>query len=238
MIWDDKTQGWMLTIAAGILGWLVKDFIFGVLAKRDEAVRKEWKEMLTEVWSPLCYWSGVVIYNKGQAGWDGHGLKELEQLLAKAAHLIPLNHYRTLITIVEHCSGLAPTQLSLEDIKKTHDFVYGKIEALNYLLYRKPAGYDPMAASNILSGPKAVFRQLSVGVLHLFIWAVIVGILVAAYVAYVHHKYWPGIVLGAILGAAVLADWVRQVRLHRELVRRLGGVQRASPRPPSIPAKP
>jgi hypothetical protein len=69
MPWDEKTQTWALSLAAAVIGWLVKDFLLGTLAKREEAARKEWREMLTEIWSPLYCWSGVIALNDGGAKW-------------------------------------------------------------------------------------------------------------------------------------------------------------------------
>lgn len=219
---DDKAQMWVLTLIVGGLGWLVKDFVFGVLAKRDEAARAEWKEMLTGTWCPLYYWLGVVNYNDRQAGWAGHGVAEFEQILAKAAHLIPLVHYLTLIRVLEHCVGLEALAPPVADLETSRKFVYGRIEALNYLLYRRPAGYDPMAATDVLWGAKAAFRYLSTFVLHVSIWVLIVGVFLAAYLAYVRRLYFPiGVCIGVFVMAMVV-DWVRRIKLHKELVLRLG----------------
>jgi hypothetical protein len=223
MNWDDKAKMWALTLVVGGLGWLVKDFVFGILAKRDEAARAEWKEMLTGTWCPLYYWFGVVNYNDGQAKWAGHGVAEFEQLLAKAAHLLPTSHYQTLVRVLEHRVGLESAPPDMADIGASHKFIYGKIEALNYLLYRRPAGYDPAAATDVLSGVKTAFRYLSIFVLHVFVWAMIVFVFVASYFAYVRRLYWPIVVCGVPLGIAILVDWCRRIKLHRELMSRLRG---------------
>jgi hypothetical protein len=223
MIGDEKIQGWVLTLAAGVVGWLVKDFLFGVLAKRDEDVRREWKEMLTNVWNPLYYWSGIVTYNTGEAGYGGHGVVELEKLLASAVHLIPKNHYRVLVSIVEHCSGLEPRQVHQKDIKATHDFIYGKIMALNYLLYRKPAGYDPMTAGDILSAPKAVLQQMALALMHLSIWLLIVLFLSLPYWLYYYKLYRTSVIAGMVWGLSLIAVWIRDIMLRKDLIKKLRG---------------
>jgi hypothetical protein len=221
MPWDDKTQAWALTVVVGVLGWLVKDFFFGVIAKRDDLIRAEWKDMLKGLWCPLFYWSGVINYGDGRAGWDGHGIAELEKLLAASAHLIPLKHYRTLMTALEHASGLERVPPEINEIKDTHDYIYGQIEALNYLLYRHPAGYAPVSATDWLAAPKAAFRFLSLMLLHLFVWTIIVVALGTVYYASTKRVYWPVAILASFFMLVLAVDWRQRFRLHRELAQRL-----------------
>ena len=65
----DSLEKIALPAAVALISWFIKDFIFGLISKRREAMRREWEFRLREIWSPLYYWSGVVLFGNDSKGW-------------------------------------------------------------------------------------------------------------------------------------------------------------------------
>src|SRR5688572_11542010 len=132
---QDLVEKLAIPLVLGLVGWFVKDYLFTVYARRDELVRKEWEKRLLEVWSPLYYWSGVVMLSGRERGWDRHGMKELESILEKSAHLLPTQHYNNLIKLIQMLTGQVTAAPRISDLKLTRQFIHNKIVTLNYVLY-------------------------------------------------------------------------------------------------------
>ena len=204
----------------GLFSWLIKDFIFGLISRRNEQLRKEWEYRLNEIWSPLFYWSGVVMFDEKAKGWDKHGIKEMEVILAKSAHLLPSKHYRTLIKLLEMQTGQPTKRIKLEDIVKTRDHIYKQIELLNYLLHRR-SSIDALDATDILSPYKILLRLLSFGAFHLVIWVFIILIVFILYSLYINQHYWVMTLLVIIFAIVVAIDVQKRMDIHREVKKRL-----------------
>ena len=208
--------------AVALVSWLIKDFIFGLISKRNEAVRREWEYRLKEVWSPLFYWSGIVLLDDVKKGWEKHGLTELEKLLAKSAHLIPRKHYYVLMTMVELMTAQKTTKKpTLQEITKARDYVYGQIEVLNYLLYRSSGMDDVSIGTNVLHPYSFLLRTLSLGIIHLGIWIIIAGAIIGIYLLYTQGYYWFLVVIALVLAAVVVTDVRKRREIKREFERRL-----------------
>ncbi len=120
---------------------------------------------------------------------------------------------------------------SIESMRSTHDFIYGRIEALNYLLYRRTGEYDPTTATDILSGPKSALRWFCLAMLHLLVWGLIVMALAGAYILYVRNTYWPALIVASAAGGGLLLTWIREILLQRQLRMRLAGKSTRASKP-------
>lgn len=200
----------------GLLSWLIKDFIFGLISKRNA----EWDYRLKEIWSPLFYWSGIVMFDEKKKGWDKHGIKEMEVILAKSAHLLPSKHYYTLVKLLEMESGQPTKRITIEQIIKTRDYIYKQIELLNYLLHRRSI-IDTLDSTDILSPYKTALRFLSFIAFHVMIWVCIVLIMFVLYSLYVNNHYW--ILLLLVIGFAIImsVNVTKQMEIHKEIKKRL-----------------
>lgn len=211
----------LVSAIVGLISWLIKDFVFGIVSKRNEQLRKEWEYRLKEVWSPLFYWSGVVLFNGKQKSWDKHGLHELELILVKSAHLLPLKHYYALIRVIEMESGQQTQRVNLSEITTTRDYIYKQIELLNYLLYRKKGIFDALETTDILSPYKTALRLFSVGAFHMLIWVIIVSVIIGMYLLYVKAYYWPLWMIALIFVVIIYVDIKKRLELHKEIKKRL-----------------
>ena len=138
-MWEDELgptliEKLIFPLIVGIVGWFLKDYLFAVYARRDELVRKEWERRLLEVWSPLYFWSGVILLDGKQKGWDRHGLKELEVILSKNANLLPIHHYNTLIKLIQTLTDQKTSAVDISQLKKTRQYIYDQVKTFNYLL--------------------------------------------------------------------------------------------------------
>jgi len=211
---------YVMPVVLGLIGWFVKDYLFAIYAKRDEMVRKEWEKRLVEIWDPLYYWSGIILLDEKAKGWSRHGLDELEKLLAKSAHLVPEQHYINLIKVIQAVTNQKTALPSLQEIKRTRQFIYGQVQTYNYLLYKRGGWFDATTYTDFLASAKYLVRFTSYALKHLFTWLAIIVLLGGTYLAYVEERYWTvALVLGALI-VPVLYDWYRHIRLHHELSRR------------------
>lgn len=204
-------------LVLGVGGWFVKDYLFAVYAKREDLVRKEWEKRLLEMWSPLYYWSGIVLLDGSTKGWDRHGLDELEKVIAVSAHLLPAQHYNNLIKLIQSLTHQKTAGPQLEDVKRTRQYIYNQIKTLNYLLYKRSGWFEATTYTDFLASVKYLVRFTSQALKHLLIWIAAIVLIGGTYLAYVEGRYWAvGLVLFAFV-VPVLYDWYRQVKLHREL---------------------
>src|SRR5712691_6397013 len=163
----------ILPLILGTVGWFVKDYLFAVYARRDELVRKEWEKRLLEIWCPLYYWSGIVMLSGDQKGWGRHGLKELETILSRSAHILPAGHYNNLIKLVQTLTGQKTTEPSIRDLKLTRQYIYNKIKTFNYLLYRRSGWFEVTTYTDFFASAKYLVRFASQALKHIVVWAVV-----------------------------------------------------------------
>ena len=207
----------ILPLILGIVGWFVKDYLFAVYARRDEVVRREWERRLLEVWSPLYYWSGIVMLSGKEKGWERHGLKELETILTRSAHLLPERHYNNLIKLIQTLTGQETVEPRLSDLRLTRQYIYGQVKTLNYLLYRRSGWFDATTYTDFFASAKYLIRFTSQALKHIVVWLIVVALLGGTYLAYVNKMYWIVAVVLAILSVPILYDWRRQIKLHKVL---------------------
>lgn len=207
----------ILPLILGIVGWFVKDYLFAVYARRDEIVRREWERRLLEVWSPLYYWSGIVMLSGKGKGWERHGLKELEAILARSAHLLPAQHYNNLIKLMQTLTGQETAAPEIGDLKLTRRYIYDQVKTFNYLLYRRSGWFEATTYTDFFASVKYLLRFTSQALKHLVVWLLVVGLLGGTYLAYVNRMYWlVGVAIFFVL-VPILYDWRRQIKLHQML---------------------
>ena len=181
----------LIMAAVGIISWLVKDLLIKTAIKRNEAARKEWDHRLKEIWSPLFYWSGIISFSDSSQSWQKRGIKELENILAKSAHLLPLKHYYNLIKLIESATNQKTSSASIKEVTSTRDYIYRQVELLNYLLYRHEAIYEADVAVDVLAPYRFLLRGASALFLHLIVWAAVASIIVLLYLSYLKGILWP-----------------------------------------------
>jgi len=201
----------------GIVGWFVKDYLFAVYARRDELVRKEWERRLLETWCPLYYWSGIVLFSGNQSGWERHGLKELEALLSKSAHLLPVGHYNNLIKLIQTLTAQKTMQPAIKDLKLTRQYIYEQIKTLNYLLYRRSGWFEATTYTDFFASAKYLIRFTSQALKHIVVWLAVISVLGGTYLAYLDQRYLLVSAVITLVLIPVLYDWYRQIRLHQAL---------------------
>jgi hypothetical protein len=208
--------------AVALISWLIKDFIFGLYTRRNEVLRQEWEYRLKNIWSPLFYWSGIVLLDDVKKGWEKHGLIELERILAKSAHLIPRKHYYVFMTVVELLTVQKTTKKpTLQEITTAREYVYSQIELLNYLLYRSSGMDDVSVKTNVLHPYSYLLRMLSLGIIHLGVWLTIAGVIMGAYFFYIEGYYWLLAILILILAVVFFVDARKRREIRLDFEKRL-----------------
>lgn len=207
----------MFPLILAIIGWFVKDYLLAIYARRDELVRKEWEMRLIEVWSPLYYWFGIVMLSGNQIGWERHGLKELEAIIARSAHLLPIQHYNCLIKLIQALTYQKTTEPTIDELKSARAYIYKEITILNYMLYRKTGWFEATTYTDFFASVKYLVRFAAQALRHIVIWLIIVVLFVGTYIAFISKMYW--IVIGVLIFVSIpiLYEWHRQIRLHKEL---------------------
>jgi hypothetical protein len=205
----------------GIVGWFVKDFLFAVYARRDELVRKEWERRLVEIWSPLYYWSGIVMFSGKEKGWQRHGMKELESILTRSAHLLPAQHYNNLIKLMQMLTGQTTSAPRLSDLRLTRQFIHNQVVTFNYLLYRRNGWYEATTYTDFFASVKYLVRFTSQALKHVLVWLMVVLLFGGTYLAFVNKIYWIVVVVLVVVLVPIAYDWYRQIKLH-ELVAKQG----------------
>jgi len=217
----DSLEKFIVPAVVALISWLIKDYLFSLNIKRNDALRREWEYRLKEVWSPLYYWSGVILFGNDPKGWAKHGVGDLEKTLAKSAHLISRQHFYVLIKMIETVTGQRTRKATLEEIQKTREYIYSQIELLNYLLYRKSGIDDVSVKTNILHPYSHLLRLVSLGIVHLAIWVAIAGAILVIYSLYANGYYWPTGVVAVALIVLVLVDMRKRREIEKEIGRRI-----------------
>ena len=205
----------ILPLILGIIGWFVKDYLFAVYARRDELVRKEWEKRLLEVWCPLYYWSGIVMLSGNQKGWEPHGLKELETILTRSAHILPVEHYNNLIKLIQALTGQETTEPKISDLKFTRQYIYNQIKTFNYLLYRRSGWFEATTYTDFFASAKYLVRFTSQALKHIVVWLIVVALFGSTYLAYINEMYWIVVVVLIGVSVPILYDWHKQIKLHQ-----------------------
>lgn len=218
----DMIEKIVVPAAVALISWLIKDFIFGLYTRRNEALRREWEYRLKEIWSPLFYWSGIVLLDDVKKGWEKHGLTELEKILAKSAHLIPRKHYYVLMTVIELLTAQKTTKKpSLQELTKAREYIYSQIELLNYLLYRRSGMDDASINTNVLHPYRYLLRMFSLGIIHLGIWVIIAGVIMGIYFFYMEGYYRLLIIVALLLAIVFYVDVRKRREIRLEFEKRL-----------------
>lgn len=174
LLWDSSVLTAIATMLVGAAGWLIKNYLVDLLAVREQAIQIEWRRRLHEVWSPLYYLSGVVLFDGTPVGWERHGVREIEKILLPNANLLPLQHYQVIIKLIEGGTGQNVNPLQLADYLTTRRFIYQEVERYNYLLYRSHTSYEPYNYTSPFSLFSAIWRGLFSVAWHITLWLFII----------------------------------------------------------------
>lgn len=204
-------------LAVALISWLVKDYIFAVLRKKQEALRGEWSDRLKSFWSPLFFWMGVGLAYASSKQKAEEAVKALEGLLAQHAHLLPQTHYYTVIKLIERLTVLPGRKIDLSEIRDTHAYVKGQIELLNFLLYKKDFGFDPKTQTSLVGSQQAFLRLISQTITHVVTWGLLGLYLYAlGFLFFTERWFWLAILLLPLV-IAVWRDGSKRLQMGREV---------------------
>lgn len=171
----------ILAVVLAILSWFAKNNVVAYMTKREEAARKEWEFRLMNIWNPLFFWSGAVLFEPSKKDSEdpkgSYGVKELSNILQQAAHLIPLAHYRTFVRLLEIRTGQKKLQLDLDRLKSARAYVYGQVETHNYILFGRYPWFKVTRETDPLGSVKEALRFFAELLWHLLIWGTIILVL-------------------------------------------------------------
>lgn len=211
----------VIPVILAVLSWFLKDYLVGIQRQRQEATRAEWKARLSEVWSPLFYWSGVIRFRDSSQSWERYGTKELGVVLSKAAHLLPLRHYHVLVRLLERATNQKTKDVSDQELANTRRYIYGQIEILNHALYGQYTWFDPANGSDVFGSARLALRVITELSIHLAIWLTIVLALLLMYVAFEHGYRWILVLPIGFIFFLMVAEVRRRVRLRRTILGRI-----------------
>jgi len=164
----------LLTAAIGLAAWFVKDFLFGVFRKRAALERQEWEYRLKEVYCPLYFWSGLLMFTV-RDDVRTNLAASLNEVMARSAYAVSRPHYHTLVRLVERAYDQRTTRVSEESVNATRRYLYDHIEALTALLYRMEAAAGVGDPASVLEPFKRTVRLVLIGASQLLVWAIVAG---------------------------------------------------------------
>jgi hypothetical protein len=203
-------------ITVALISWFIKDYIFAILQKRQEVLRTEWKIRLTECWSPIFFWSGMILAYSKSPEKLSEAVKELEKILAKNANLIPIKHYHVLVKSIELATNVVDEQLDMSEIKKTRVYIYSQIELLNFVLYKKDTTFDPSSHVSLFGSQQALLRLASQIILHVVSWGILAVYIYWIYTAVISVNLGLNLILLAPLLFIVIHDLNKKYKLSKE----------------------
>jgi hypothetical protein len=206
-------------VSLAIISWFVKDFVFKLANKRNYAVNREWEFRLKEIFSPLYYWSGILVLRTNNEKYN-YGLEEFESVLSKCSYIIPSEHFHCLAKIVEKLSIQGANGPSGDEYRNTRAYLYDKIELLNYLLYRSSEYVDVSMDSNFFSPYKYLVRVIFTAFYHIFVWAIVGIILLFCYFIFANGYYLAIFFLFILLATIVVVDARRRDEIWRGIEQR------------------
>ncbi|MBU4143249.1 hypothetical protein KJ590_04635 [Patescibacteria group bacterium] len=199
-----NTEEVLIPTLVGVGGWFVKNFLFGLFQKRNQLKRVEWEYRLKEIYCPLYFWSGLLVM---QMDRQVHAsvCEHLQEVLAKAAYVLPKDHYYTLIKLLEvahnqETSGVPDTQRD-----SLRSYLYGQIEVLNFILYRSQETGGVGDISATLSPYRSLLRLFFIGATHLLVWGLIALIIYGLLWLYQARQF---SVIGVCAVVLLIVFWV------------------------------
>jgi hypothetical protein len=208
-----------IPLLLSISAWLLKDVAVGLYVARREESRREWLFQLREIYQPLFFWSGVVQFS-GSTSERQNSIREFSAALSKAVTLVPHKHYYTLIRVLEQASDQQTSPPTHKQLSAARDYIYSKIEILNFALFKQTPQFDPVQYADGLSSFRAAMRVALSAATHLVSWGLIVGVLYSFYRALEGN---PSVSM-AIMALSILfvaGELVRRVRLSIALSKKL-----------------
>lgn len=206
-------------LLAALFAWLLKDVLLKTYASRRDEARREWLYRLREIYSPLFLWSGVVLFESDNTK-DKVGVRELTEVLSKAANLLPIREYYVFVRMLEQAMRQSTEPPDGKDIARARDYVYSQIEMLNFALFRQPEHFDVTVQSDILAPFRYLARAVFSVSIQLVLWFSLFGVLWAAYLAVLGKPV--AVVLSAVLVLLLLAaEAKRRLQMIRTLKHRM-----------------
>lgn len=199
----------------GLAAWLVKDVAFRLIQKVSEVERSEWEYRLKEIYCPLYFWSGLLGMRTAKERTYAI-CDRLQEVMARAAYVIPKTYYYTLVKLLESAYGQHTVPATDDERNRMRRYLYNQIEALNLLLYRSEyaggAG-DPIA---ILSPQRRLVRLLLIGMSHLLTWLLAAIVLGGGALWLYERRYFDLIAASAVLFLILLLVYIRRRAAIRE----------------------
>lgn len=206
-------------IVVALISWLIKDYLFAQYKAKQELLRAEWQRRLSTFWSPLFLWSGLVLFPKYDDGKNTEkAITELTNALASNAHLLPLEHYHVIMSLIEKSTVLPNKEISMTDVSTTRAFIYRQIEILNYLLYKRDNSFDPLSNTAFIGPPLAVLKAVASATLHLVTWCVLAGFFYFGYYLFKEDQIFWLVVYSLALVLPLWMDAERSIEMRREAV--------------------
>lgn len=206
-------------IAVALISWLIKDYLFAQHKAKQDLLRTEWQRRLTTFWSPLFLWSGLILFPKYDDGKNiEKAIAELTSALAGNAHLLPKNHYHVIVSLIEKATVLPNREISLDEVNKTRAYIYRQIEILNYLLYKRDNGFDPLSNTAFFAPPLALLKAIANATLHFVTWGALVGFFYLGYYLFREDHFFWLVAYSFVLAFPLWVDAERSIEMRREAV--------------------
>jgi hypothetical protein len=189
------------------------------MKSRQEEARSEWLFQLREVYSPLHFWSAVVLFD-GPPGPNKFGVAELSAVLSKAVTLLPAREYFIFIRILEQAMGQRTTEAPKTSVLKARDFVYSRIEALNFVLFRLPSHFNLQERADPFASLRSSWRLIMTGLVPILIWLCLSALLWGFYWL-IAPRPLALVMLGALAVLLVIQEILRRKQQYRELMKRI-----------------
>ena len=211
----------LVAALVGLASWFVKDFLFGLVQKRDQLERAEWEYRLKELYCPLYWWSGLLTMQTSQQN-RVHISERLQGVMAKAAYAIPKLQYYALVRLLEAAYAQKTSTITNQDRDRMRAYLYDQIEVLNLILYRSEATGGVGDPSTVLSPYRRLFRITLLALSHLMVW-LLIALGIGGVLWLYRHGHFDVLGTAAILLLFLaLVDTRRRADIQRGIAKRIG----------------
>jgi hypothetical protein len=217
---SDNLENVLIAALLGLAGWFVKDFLFGLVQKRNQLERLEWEYRLKEIYCPLYFWSGLLAMRTDKKLND-QICEHLHDVMAKATYLIPKIHYYALIRLIETAHDQGTSGVAESERNRMRGYLYDQIEVLNFVLYRSEQTGGVGDPITILSPYRRLLRLLLMALSHVMVWLLIV-LTVGGVLWLYQNRYFALLGSSAVLLLLIIGvDTGRRARIQRGIAERI-----------------
>ena len=208
-----EVQQHLMALIVGLVSWLIKNVIFKQRNERVSLIVAEHRKRLEDVWSPPHFYTGLILMDSTRVDkWCHPGVREIQKIMEKSAHIIPSNHFQMLVKLLEGRTEQNTGTLDIEDFRSTKLYFIKQIQICDYIVFKKYIDFNPILETSKWPSFSSLLRQLNGVVISLMIWAAIASIFYFGAYLVINSIYWPLMLLFILWAIIFIRDIYLRVK--------------------------